>query len=165
MITMKDIANKYDKTAPFYNKRYREIQEDKYKKMIDFPVKGKILDIGCGTGLLYDFLKYENYTGMDISLEMLKKGGFAKKILGDCEFLPFKSCVFDFVFSFTVLQNLPSYKMISEAYRVLKNGGIFVLTTLKKTYKEDLINALRIFKMIDKKECGEDIGFILKKAF
>jgi len=162
---MKNVVKKYDRTASFYNQRYREIQENKYKKMINFPVKGKILDIGCGTGLLYDFLEYDNYIGADLSLEMLKKGDFANKILADCEFLPFKDCVFDFVFSFTVLQNLLSYRMISEAYRVLKRGGIFVLTTLKKTYKEDLIETFKIFKLIDRRECDEDVGFVLKKAF
>jgi malonyl-CoA O-methyltransferase len=162
---MKNVVKKYDRTASFYNQRYREIQENKYKKMINFPAKGKILDIGCGTGLLYDFLKYDNYIGADLSLEMLKKGDFANKILADCEFLPFKDCVFDFVFSFTVLQNLLSYRMISEAYRVLKREGIFVLTTLKKTYKEDVISALKIFELIDRRECDEDVGFVLKKAF
>jgi len=162
---MKNVVKKYDRTASFYNQRYREIQENKYKKMINFPVKGKILDIGCGTGLLYDFLEYDNYIGADLSLEMLKKGGFANKILADCEFLPFKDCVFDFVFSFTVLQNLLSYRMISEAYRVLKREGIFILTTLKKTYKEDLIETFKIFKLIDRRECDEDVGFVLKKAF
>ncbi len=162
---MKNVVKKYDRTASFYNQRYREIQENKYKKMINFPLKGKILDIGCGTGLLYDFLEYDNYIGADLSLEMLKKGSFANKILADCEFLPFKDCVFDFVFSFTVLQNLLSYRMISEAYRVLKREGIFVLTTLKKTYKEDVISALKIFELIDRRECDEDVGFVLKKAF
>jgi len=162
---MKNVVKKYDRTASFYNQRYRKIQENKYKKMINFPVKGKILDIGCGTGLLYDLLEYDNYIGADLSLEMLKKGGFANKILTDCEFLPFKDCVFDFVFSFTVLQNLLSYRMISEAYRVLKRDGIFVLTTLKKTYKEDVISALKLFELIDRRECDEDVGFVLKKAF
>jgi len=162
---MKDVVKKYNRTASFYNRRYREIQGNKYKKMINFPVKGKILDIGCGTGLLYDFLKYDSYIGIDLSLEMLKKGKFANKILADCEFLPFKDCIFDFVFSFTVLQNLPSYRMISETYRVLKRGGIFVLTTLKKTYEEDLIETFKIFELIDRRDCNEDIGFVLKKAF
>lgn len=162
---MKNVVKKYDRTASFYNQRYREIQENKYKKMINFPAKGKILDMGCGTGLLYDFLEYDNYIGADLSLEMLKKGDFTNKILADCEFLPFKDCVFDFVFSFTVLQNLLSYRMISEAYRVLKREGIFVLTTLKKTYKEDVISALKIFELIDRRECDEDVGFVLKKAF
>ena len=162
---MKNVVKKYDRTASFYNQRYREIQENKYKKMINFPLKGKILDMGCGTGLLYDFLEYDNYIGADLSLEMLKKGDFANKILADCEFLPFKDCVFDFIFSFTVLQNLLSYRMISEAYRVLKRDGIFVLTTLKKTYKEDLIETFKIFELIDRRECDEDVGFVLKKAF
>lgn len=159
------VKKKYDRTASFYNQRYGVIQENKYKKMINFPVKGKVLDIGCGTGLLYDFLECSSYVGTDLSLEMVKKGRFTNKILADCELLPFKGSVFDFVFSFTVLQNLPSYKMISEAYRVLKRDGIFVLTTLRKSYKEDLLTPLELFEIVDTSVCDEDIGFVLKKAF
>ncbi|MEA1993400.1 MAG: class I SAM-dependent methyltransferase [Euryarchaeota archaeon] len=161
----RETKEKYNRTATFYNRRYRKIQETKYSIMIDFPVEGKVLDIGCGTGLLYDFLGYEDYTGLDISLEMLKKGKFAGKILANCETLPLKSEIFEYVFSFTVLQNLRSYKMIHEAYRVLKKGGIFVLTTLKKRYTGEVHEALKPFEILDKRICGEDIGFILKKPF
>jgi ubiquinone/menaquinone biosynthesis C-methylase UbiE len=160
----REIKKKYDRTASFYNRRYSEIQQLKYRIMIDFPVKGKVLDIGCGTGLLHDFLDTETYIGVDISREMLKRGKFSRKILADCELLPFKENIFDHVFSFTVLQNAPSYALISEAYRVLKPEGIFVLTILKKAYNEDIHTAFNNFDLIDTRHCGEDIGFIVQKA-
>lgn len=154
----------YDSTAPFYNRRYGDIQRVKYQIMIDLPVEGTVLDIGCGTGLLYDFLGEAEYVGVDISFEMLRQGRFTRKVLADCEALPFGDAVFDRVFSFTVLQNLPSHAMISEAYRVLKYGGIFVLTVLKKSYSDTILDAVHEFEIIDRRHCGEDLGYILKKV-
>jgi len=55
----KELRKKYDLTASIYDKRYEKIQLEKFNSMLsDTPLSGrKILDLGCGTGLLSDFLK------------------------------------------------------------------------------------------------------------
>lgn len=163
------IKEQYNKTAKFYDKRYQKIQKEKYERMIDFEVKGRVLDLGCGTGLLKTFLK-NIFTGIDISIEMLK---VARKrmnvVLGDAENLPFKTNVFDFCFSFTCLQNLENPDMaILEVARVLKPEGIFVFTILKKKFSETLIQNLENsgFLILERRDCSEDWGFkakLLKK--
>lgn len=166
---MRETKERYDSTATLYNRRYRDLQETKYSIMVDFPVKGRILDIGCGTGLFYDFLRRKNrenrwtYIGVDLSPEMLKRGNAPGKILADCEKLPLKSEGFEYAFSFTVLQNLRSHTMIHEALRILKKGGTFVMTTLRKLYTEEVQTALSSFDVLDTRICGEDMGHILRK--
>ncbi|MBU4189416.1 MAG: class I SAM-dependent methyltransferase [Candidatus Thermoplasmatota archaeon] len=41
-------------------------------------------------------------------------------MLADAEHLPFKNNIFDFVLSFTLLQNLPGFKVFKEVKRILK---------------------------------------------
>lgn len=68
----------YDLIADRYDYLF---QDDFSKKENDYiasrlrDIKGKILDIGCGTGLLLDLIHIErdNYTGVDPSKKMLDK--------------------------------------------------------------------------------------------
>jgi ubiquinone/menaquinone biosynthesis C-methylase UbiE len=66
------IKNDYDKTAGVYDSRYADIQEEKYRVMLeDLELKQPILDVGSGTGLLQKFLNVK-LCGIDISHGMLK---------------------------------------------------------------------------------------------
>jgi ubiquinone/menaquinone biosynthesis C-methylase UbiE len=102
--------------------------------------KAKILDVCCGTGYLYEFLKpYGEYTGVDFSESMVKtskerypKGEFC---LGDAESLEFKDKTFDVVVCFWSFHHLTDpEKAISEFRRVLKPGGLLVIATFRKTW-------------------------------
>ncbi len=56
----KIIKSRYNETAEHYDRRYSEIQQVKYKIIMDkitIEPQYKILDIGCGTGNFYQFLK------------------------------------------------------------------------------------------------------------
>ncbi|MEW6070241.1 MAG: class I SAM-dependent methyltransferase [Candidatus Thermoplasmatota archaeon] len=162
----------YNKTAEFYNSRYKEIQYEKYRIAFSSPYisinpNSKILDLGCGTGLLFDFLKernlYPDTVGIDISKEMLKISN-GEKILGDVENLPFKNNSFDIVFSFTVIQNLPTLKILEEVSRVLKPNSIFAFTVLKKKSPSTLPKKLaeNNFVILKKFDCCEDEGFVCR---
>lgn len=154
------MISKYNQTANIYNKRYREVQREKYKLMLaGIELKGKILDHGCGTGLLSEFLKRE-LVGVDNSKEMLKIRGSGD--LADAEELPYKSNSFDYVLSFTTLQNCSDpERAIKEVKRVSKPKGTFICTFLKSFKLEPLLE--KHFKIIEKRPCGEDIGFILNQ--
>jgi ubiquinone/menaquinone biosynthesis C-methylase UbiE len=93
---------------------------------------GKILDIGCGTGLILSFLPDGN-TGIDFSIEALKvaRKRCPNNILLHRTFppLPFDDCSFQIALCTEVLEHvdIPSI-ILSEAYRILAPGGTLVVT-------------------------------------
>ena len=151
----------YNKTAKIYNQRYRDTQFEKYKIMLaGLKLHGKILDHGCGTGLLSEFLGRDDLVGCDNSKKMLKIRGSGD--LCDVEKLPYKKDEFDFVLSFSVLMNSSNpEKAIKEIKRVLKPNGTFVCTFIR-SFSSSLTPLFeKHFKIKLQTTCGEDIGFIL----
>jgi ubiquinone/menaquinone biosynthesis C-methylase UbiE len=148
------IIEDYNKSSQYYDKRYRKIQTQKYRRFFEnIQIQNNIiLDAGCGTGLLLEHIFQKisirtlfkfKYAGVDISISMLKKFklkfynlGISKSIdlvLADVENLPFRENIFDKVFSITVFQNLVD---IERAFNNLLRSGKakfdIVITILKK---------------------------------
>lgn len=106
-------------------------------KLLESKCFSSLLDLGCGTGeLLYQIQqKYHSewLVGIDISDKMLdiakeKKIDKADFILGDTEYLPFENDTFDVVICNDSFHHYPSpQKVLDEAYRVLKNGGLIII--------------------------------------
>jgi SAM-dependent methyltransferase len=107
-------------------------------KAIDEPllsrVRGKVLDVGCGTGRLAKPVVElgAEYTGIDPSLKLLKKAcdkGITSVVRGVAEYLPFPNNWFDTIiggyhsFRYMVLE-----KAYAEFARVLKPKGILAFT-------------------------------------
>lgn len=102
-------------------------------------VKGKrILDIGCAgsNGFMHRIIiennKSSEVVGLDIDFNNLKKlKKFSNElILADAEHLPFKDAVFDCVYMGELIEHFWSAKeLLSEANRVLKDGGVICLDT------------------------------------
>ncbi|MBU2564649.1 MAG: class I SAM-dependent methyltransferase, partial [Candidatus Thermoplasmatota archaeon] len=100
---------------------------------------------------------------VDFSINMLRKSKNKYKILADAENLPFKNNTFDIVLSFTLLQNLPGFKMFNEVKRTLKPNSLFVLTVLRKKSNESVHREIeRGFSILKEVDCGEDIGFVCR---
>lgn len=89
------------------------------------------LDIGCGTGKFADMLREKGEVyAMDISMRMLKRAKrYGVEILrADALRIPFKSGVFDAVFSTMFMHHLTHEERISamkEINRVLVDGGVY----------------------------------------
>ena len=103
---------------------------------------GLMLDVGGGFGVmarfLPDFVDKENrYINLDISSEMLKYSPH-QNILAATEYIPFCDVSFDYVFMSDVLEHVRD-KMVAlkESYRVLKLGGLLLLTTPRTGWIKD----------------------------
>ncbi len=122
------IASSYEFTAKFLSFGIMPYWQAKLIK----PIKGgkKVLDLACGTGILFPKLakKFKTVVGLDYSLPMLKE---AKKkrlktylVRGDALQLPFRNESFDTVVVSLGLRHFDSIdNALSEIKRVLKPGG------------------------------------------
>jgi len=178
----------YEKSAEFYDSRYKDIQFEKYSIMLSkialtqenpagfsaprklpkqFSWEEPILDLGCGTGLLQEFIPDKKIFGCDFSEKMLeraKERGEVTKVADLNKKLPYEDDSFATILSFTVLQNVENVdNFLKEVKRCLKMSGIFVLTTLKKTTNEKQLIKLieKYFAIQELTDCGEDVGFVL----
>lgn len=94
----------------------------------------KILDAGCGTGLLLQKLQsYGQVTGVDISCEAIKhakKRGLKEVYHSSVERIPLKNNSFDVIVCIDVLyhrQVRSDIKALKEFYRLLKPGGVVII--------------------------------------
>tara|TARA_Y100001978_G_C23702713_1_gene442305 strand:- start:2376 stop:2999 length:624 start_codon:yes stop_codon:yes gene_type:complete len=100
---------------------------------------GSILDLGSGTGASYSDLKNFNVTALDPDEKMLSLNKFDKKIVGKSEELPFEEKSFDNVLCCFVWRNVSdTEKALDEVYRVLRQGGKFVLLDMTRPAKNIL---------------------------
>lgn len=176
------IKEKYNRTSFIYDKRYKDIQYEKYAKVIQVNdlANKMILDAGCGTGIILDYIQEKfdsifdtnfHYIGVDISIKMLNQFGhkmenlrrkklrytkYLNLLLADLENLPFRNKKFNLLLSMTSYQNLPKIKEgIKESLRILRENAMIIISILKKNLDVD--------KLIDfLKKCIE-INTILDK--
>jgi len=107
----------------------------RYRKIIKHITNSsKVLDLGCGynAGFLKEIQdKKCECTGVDISVN--RNHNLNTTVLVEQDLnkgLPFVDNTFDYVTSLANLEHLQNPKnILSEAYRVLKPGGILLLTT------------------------------------
>ena len=162
----------YCRTADMYDGQFSEEQKKKYKAALrkSPPYRGGyVLDVGCGTGLFIEDAMLRSYiVGVDCSKKMIKKAKQKYRslntafICADADYLPFMDKVFEVIFSFTLLQNMPEPKMtVQEIYSVAKTGAHIVLTGLKKKFTKtsflQLLKKLSIDEFINDEELNDFI--------
>jgi len=138
------IFNKYQKRADNYH--WQQISRNifafnafvmaRYQQVVKLiPQKSnqKVLDIGCGDGVLLSFMEKGNLFGVDLDQSSLNYGASrvkAKFIQAPADKLPFKANFFDIVLATEIIEHLSQpEKLIQEAKRVLKPEGYLILTT------------------------------------
>jgi len=129
----------YNKIAQLFHSTRKYLWDDilLFKKYLHDEMS--VLDIGCGTGRLYQLFKEfqgVDYLGLDQSEEQIK---MAKKdfpnnnyLLAEMTNLPLENKKFDFIFCIATLHHLPDEisreKALLEMKRVLKSDGYLFLT-------------------------------------
>jgi len=122
----------------YEEKRYREPHSKYYhdwwigRLLSLVSLRGKILDNGCGTGILFQTLPESRFDiiGLDISAGMLRHAQKRARrlVLGDSRNLPFPDGGFDLVIARSLLHHLPDPQGgIHEMARILKTGGEIVV--------------------------------------
>jgi ubiquinone/menaquinone biosynthesis C-methylase UbiE len=151
----REIMRRYDETAHIYDMRYAEEQVSKIKaalKNIKTETLGAVLDVGCGTGILFDCVadNAEIVIGVDVSRRSLLE---AKKraekypsvhlVWADADCVPLRDKIFNYVFALTLVQNTPDpAATLNEIVRVGKKDATFIITGMKKAFTLEDFKAL-----------------------
>ena len=130
-------AAEYDQRDTYYYSQNGKISCRDIAEQIKAIQYDSLLDVGCGTGFLIDILTKQRkarYCGADLSDEMIRVA--KEKNIPEAEFvvctadkLLYPDETFDIV---TCSQSFHHYpypeKAMQEAYRVLKPGGLYILS-------------------------------------
>jgi len=148
----------YNHLAQVYDAQYAEEQNAKIEAALNNTKLSQnelILDVGCGTGLLFQHVAKSTklVAGIDNSSKILQEAKKRTKqlpnaavIRADADYTPFQNQTFDQVFVITLLQNMPnSLKTLREIKRVSKPQSTIVVTGLKKKFTQE-----RFIKLLNK---------------
>ncbi len=117
---------RFSRSAETYE-RWAVPQRESALILVEFvKPRGRVLDLGCGTGFVSKFLREDcSPIGLDIAPNMVRvfKRSFPFAVVGDAEALPFKEESFDFVLSNFSLHWTNLSKSLPEALRVSKVGA------------------------------------------
>lgn len=128
------------------------------------PRKGKVLEAGCGLGRYNFYLSHLgiDITGLDFSIETINylnkwknENGYqnVEFIVGDVKKLPYDDNSLSGYLSFGVIEHFIEgpKEVLDEVYRVLKPGGIAIITTPNKSWNVRKNNLMRKTKDLIKK--------------
>lgn len=123
----------YGNLRPIASIRFRR-KANSILEIINKLKNPKILDLGCGTGILSKYLLCQNpklriegidisQKAIDIAKKSLKKYKNAHFATGDALNLPFKNRHFDLVIGNSILHHIPLIESLKEIKRVINSGG------------------------------------------
>jgi ubiquinone/menaquinone biosynthesis C-methylase UbiE len=117
------------------------IEFPRLRKHFTLDLNKKILEIGCGSGwgakLINSSYTPSEYVGIDLDERMISIARQKNPdpnmsfVVGNAAALPFQDGSFDAVFDFGIIHHIADWKScIKEVFRVLKEGGLFVIEDL-----------------------------------
>ncbi len=138
----RQVAASFSRAAASYDS-VAELQRDIGTQLLQrLPVSfapARWLDLGCGTGYFTRALASRFAQGQGLALDIAEGmleharplGGAEHFIAGDAERLPLRDSTCDLIFSSLAVQWCADFNaVLSEAFRVLKPGGIFAFASL-----------------------------------
>lgn len=137
-----DSAPGYDLASSSYDTReayLNSFEKGETLKMLGEIAGKTVLDVGAGTGRLSIPLQRQGaiVTACDVSGEMLKvlarKNRHIVTVVGEAEALPFADKTFEIVTAAFLIVHLKNpRRFFDEVYRVLKDGGLFLVTNINQ---------------------------------
>jgi ubiquinone/menaquinone biosynthesis C-methylase UbiE len=161
-VVSEEYREKYEKRRIFHNYFFNQRLEQATGGL-DFGGK-TVLDIGAGTGNLYDYILAKNasvdFYACDISAKMLEQSNIPaeKRFVGKCYEIDFPVKKFDYIFMLGVTTYLAADEMKKTAefvYRHLADDGLAIITftnrqgfdTMSRTLSKNII---KLFKLKNK---------------
>jgi SAM-dependent methyltransferase len=125
----------YDRFSESYEKErhhgYHALVDDLESSLVrGFAVGGRVLEAGCGTGLVLSRVDNASAFGADLSRGMVARAGARglRVVQADLTRLPYRDASFDVVCSFKVLAHVPDRAAaLRELTRVVRPGGKLIV--------------------------------------
>lgn len=139
--SVESISGAYFAGAPLAHALFRTAELGNFTAQ---PLERPILDLGCGAGEFARMVLREPLEcGIDLSARQLRRAARTGKYLqtcqGDARNMPFADASFACVLSISVLEHIAEpARVVSEAYRVLRPGGVFVGTLVLHDLRQHL---------------------------
>lgn len=119
------------------------------KAALFVPECGKLLDVGCGDGVIEYYIKtkVKKIYGIDNNpkeLETSRQRGIITKLVNlDSELFPFKNDYFDVITCLDVIEHvLDPRVLLKEIYRVLRKEGLLILSTPNIRFSDHIYELL-----------------------
>ncbi len=146
--TAQTIASFYNQESGRYDENYGGcmcyLEDEVLMKHLQPLIKGRVLDIGCGTGLLLRYADILDYWGIDISAKMIAKAStkYPDKyfLVSDMHDTPFGPKMFDVIISLygALSYSLEPWRLIGELNRILRSGGILAVMPYTKRVEHNI---------------------------
>lgn len=131
---------------------FTSIQKEIYEHIAS-KVSGSILDVGCGSGRIMAYMQNNksavNYTGIDLSLEMINQATWLKKELGFDEAKLVNANISSLSNTFDYIVSIHSYyawddkiTMLKTIYNLLDNDGKFILVTPNNDFDKEKLSVV-----------------------
>ncbi len=149
---------------PAYSRVFQTMWNSAICDLAGIPGNSRVLDYGCGTGILFPELEKRDYRaiGIDLSMAMLQgrtEPTSVTSICADGTNTPFADGQFDAVFCRGSIHHLPDIrKAFAEIHRVLKTGGVLVFS---EPSNDSILNRLarKVMYRASREFHEEDEGF------
>jgi ubiquinone/menaquinone biosynthesis C-methylase UbiE len=167
-------SSSYDWTFPSFI--YQAIHKRLLEK-VELSANANVLDLGCGTGRLFDRLGNQfpelRGTGLDLSPQMVRLARQNNRhrprfiyLEGNAESLPFAEGQFDAVFNTISFLHYPQPEnVLSEVARVLSPGGRFYLVDITANIPAFQLMAnspaaVKFYSQKQREQLGSDAGLL-----
>lgn len=159
----------YNTIANSYNELHGEEQLQKFMFINNIvPIKGKVLDIGCGDCQLSAIFNTD-YKGVEPAKQLVLKSKFKKHFdLKNIQFTKAEDMIlkeeFDIIISVTVAHHFTNPKKVFlKCKKHLKKEGVLIVSILKNsTSYQNLLEILSSLFSVKIVNQGKDIIFICK---